>query len=71
MAASFLSSPLDEGFNRLAWLFPYALAGAVALVGGVVVIRKSRGTARIPVEEKTAEDAALQERLDEELHNLD
>ncbi len=67
----FLSSPIDEGFNRLAWLFPYALAGTVALVGGVVVIRKSRRTAVTTPEEKPLEDAALQARLDEELQDLD
>ena len=67
----FLSSPIDEGFNRMAWLFPYALAGTVALVGGIVVIKKSRKTARIAPDEKPVEDAALQARLDEELQDLD
>ena len=37
-----LGAPLDEGFNRLAWLFPYAV-GATFLVGiGFVTVRWSR-----------------------------
>jgi len=67
----FLSSPIDEGFNRLAWLFPYALAGTIAVVGGIVVVKKSRSAARVIPEEKPVEDAALQARLDEELQDLD
>jgi cytochrome c-type biogenesis protein CcmH/NrfF len=67
----FLSSPIDAGFNRLAWLFPYALAGTIAIVGGFVVIRKSRQTARIVPDEKPVNDAALEARLDEELQDLD
>jgi cytochrome c-type biogenesis protein CcmH/NrfF len=67
----FLTAPLDRGFNRLAWLFPYALAGTIALVGGFVFIRKTRHPSSAPPEAKPAEDAALQARLDEELHDLD
>jgi cytochrome c-type biogenesis protein CcmF len=67
----FLSAPLDEGFNRLAWLLPYALAGTIAVVGGLVVIKKSRRTAAAPPEEKPVEDTALEARLDEELQDLD
>jgi cytochrome c-type biogenesis protein CcmF len=67
----FLSAPIDAGFNRLAWLFPYALAGTIAVIGGVVVIKKSRSTARLPQGEKPVQDAALEARLDEELQDLD
>ena len=34
-----LMSPPNQGFNRLAWLFPYMVAGA-ALVGIVVAARR-------------------------------
>jgi cytochrome c-type biogenesis protein CcmF len=66
-----LGAPIDKGFNRLAWLFPYALAGTIAAVGGFVFIRKSHRTTTRPLEPKSAEDAALQARLDEELQDLD
>ena len=67
-----LAAPLDEGFNRLAWLFPYllAIAGAVALGGAFVRWTRTgrmpeRGTAPADV------DAQLEARLDDELRNLD
>jgi cytochrome c-type biogenesis protein CcmH len=68
----FLGAPIDKGFNRLAWLFPYALSGVVALVGAFVFIRRSRRPAGAPSDQPAhVEDAAMQARLDEELHNLD
>ena len=67
-----LGAPLDRGFNRLAWLFPYAV-GATALGGlGVVVVRRSRRHEELqalPLPE--AADAKLEARLDDELRNLD
>jgi hypothetical protein len=70
-----LSSPIDKGFNRLAWFFPYAVGGFAAIGGAFVVRKWSRRshvapsmTAQAPV---SAENAALQERLDRELESLD
>ncbi|MCY4028250.1 MAG: cytochrome c-type biogenesis protein CcmH, partial [Acidobacteria bacterium] len=68
-----LGAPLDEGFNRLAWLLPY-LIGAGCLVGvGSLAVRWSRRDA--PAEEAAslpeAEDAELDARLDDELRDLD
>jgi cytochrome c-type biogenesis protein CcmH/NrfF len=67
-----LSRPPDTGFNRLAWLFPLMLGGAGALGVAVVAVRWSRrreastgGTA------PAATDPALEDRLDDELRNLD
>ena len=34
-----LASPIDKGFNRLAWFFPYAVGGFAA-IGGAFVVRK-------------------------------
>ena len=31
----FLGAPVDEGFNRLAWLFPYLLGASGAVVVGL------------------------------------
>ena len=67
-----LARPIDKGFNRLAWLFPYlvGLCGAIAAV--VIARRWSR-----PVETAdtataaSQEDATLRTRLDDELRDLD
>ena len=68
-----LGAPLDEGFNRLAWLLPY-LVGTSFLVGlGVVVVRRSRhaGELQISPSGSATMDAQLEARLDDELRNLD
>ena len=67
-----LASPIDEGFNRLAWLLPYGvgLVGVVASSawrcdgrdGGADSRRRGAPAAR---------DAALESRLDDELRDLD
>jgi cytochrome c-type biogenesis protein CcmF len=67
-----LSSPPDEGFNRLAWMVPYAAGvGGFALLG-VVALRWSRRRVAdsSPARPATA-DPALEARLDEELRDLD
>jgi cytochrome c-type biogenesis protein CcmH/NrfF len=66
----FLMAPIDSGFNRLAWLLPYAAAGTGIVLIGFVATRWSRrrdseGEAPAPV------DPDLEERLDDELRNLD
>jgi len=70
-----LIEPLDQGFNRLGWLFPYAFGGIGALAG-VFFVRK--WSHRSPVIDTapapgsaSAGDAELQARLDRELENLD
>ena len=70
-----LAAPLDEGFNRLAWVFPYLLAttGAVAL--GSALVRWTRA-GRHPQSTAGPADldsdaAQLEARLDDELRNLD
>ena len=63
-------SPIDKGFNRLAWLFPYVVGAGGAVAIGFAAIRWSRhhGT---QIDEAPAGDTALDERLDDELRNLD
>ena len=65
-----LASPIDEGFNRLAWLFPYLIGISGALGVGVIAVRWSRQTSEhaLPPEET---DPQLETRLDDELRNLD
>jgi cytochrome c-type biogenesis protein CcmF len=68
-----LAAPIDRGFNRLAWLFPYSI-GMVAAVGlgyGAYRLAK-RAPARTPAAEGPAiSDDELSDKLDDELRNLD
>jgi cytochrome c-type biogenesis protein CcmF len=66
----FLRSPIDKGFNRLAWLVPYG----VGAIGLVVVGMTARRWSRHPDGSAQAEepkDPEIEERLDDELRNLD
>ena len=69
-----LASPIDEGFNRLAWFFPYLIGATGAASIAVVAFRWSRREA-LPDSAQAApdagEDPALRERLDDELRDLD
>jgi cytochrome c-type biogenesis protein CcmF len=66
-----LFAPLDTGFNRLAWLFPY-VAGIIA-AGGILVIAKkwARHAPASPDLKPAVPDSALNGRLDDELRDLD
>ncbi len=69
-----LASPLNKGFNRLAWLFPYMMGGAGAMVLGVMAFRWSRREAVESGDDNAvggAEAEILNERLDDELRDLD
>jgi cytochrome c-type biogenesis protein CcmF len=63
-----LAAPLDQGFNRLAWLFPY-LAAAAALFG--IVVSARRWSRQAPPASDAGVDPALNARLDDELRDLD
>jgi cytochrome c-type biogenesis protein CcmF len=67
-----LSSPLNKGFNRLAWLFPYLMGATGAMVLGVLAIRWTRREqSAAEVIPQTSDDARLNERLNDELRDLD
>ena len=69
-----LASPIDEGFNRLAWFFPYLIGATGAASIAVVAFRWSRREAVSESPETptdTTEDPTLRERLDDELRDLD
>ncbi|HEX6211692.1 MAG TPA: cytochrome c-type biogenesis CcmF C-terminal domain-containing protein, partial [Methylomirabilota bacterium] len=67
-----LAAPLDQGFNRLAWLVPYAMGvGGFALVGIVAVRWSRRRVATAAPASPREHDEALETRLDDELRNLD
>ncbi len=66
-----LAAPIDEGFNRLAWLFPYLMGFAGALAIGVAAVRWSKHE-RPAVEAPVApSDPDREARLDDELRDLD
>jgi cytochrome c-type biogenesis protein CcmH/NrfF len=69
----FLGAPVDKGFNRLAWFLPYLLgAGGIAAVGFAAMRwSKHPSESADATDVASASDAALNERLDDELRNLD
>ena len=68
-----LSAPVDKGFNRLAWFFPYLIGATGAASVAVVALRWSRrdeaGDAASARPEVATPD--LTARLDDELRDLD
>jgi len=64
-----LGAPIDKGFNRLAWLVPYLLGASGAAAVGFVAVKWTRKPAA--QEENVAVDSALEERIDDELRDLD
>ena len=65
-----LAAPVDRGFNRLAWLFPY-LAAAAGLIAIVVAARRWSAPPVAAIAGDAGLDPALSARLDDELRNLD
>ncbi len=66
-----LMRPIDTGFNRLAWLFPYVVGFSGALMALFVARRLSRREADAEPPGPRAGDSELDSRLDHELRDLD
>jgi cytochrome c-type biogenesis protein CcmF len=67
-----LAAPLDQGFNRLAWLFPYVVGIAGACMAAIVAVRSShRGKDLSAAPSRTYTTPELSDRLDDELRSLD
>jgi cytochrome c-type biogenesis protein CcmH/NrfF len=64
-----LGAPIDKGFSRLAWLFPYLVGATSAVAIGFAAVKWSRKPEE-PVEAAPV-DSALDERIDDELRDLD
>jgi hypothetical protein len=64
-------APIDQGFNRLAWLLPYAVGVSGALAAAVVALRWSRADRSGSDPAPPQDDAELRSRLDDELRDLD
>jgi cytochrome c-type biogenesis protein CcmH/NrfF len=66
-----LTAPLDKGFNRVAWAFPY-LVGIAGLVVIVVTARRWSGARTVaPAGDAGLFDPTINARLDDELRDLD
>ena len=65
-----LLSPMNTGFNRLAWLFPYLLGASGMVVVGTAAVRWARRPQAEPPPGPVT-DAKLNEQLDDELRDLD
>ncbi len=68
-----LAEPINKGFNRLAWFFPYAVGLVGIAVAGSVAIRWSRRARKpeAPPPLQAVASTALQQQLDDELRDLD
>jgi cytochrome c-type biogenesis protein CcmF len=66
-----LGAPINKGFNRLAWLIPYLIGATGAVIVGFAAVRWSTRPPTSPNEAQTERDPDLEERLDDELRNLD
>ena len=65
-----LGAPLDTGFNRLAWLFPYLMGATGAVAVGFAAVRLTRKPEVAPGTPAPI-DSGLDERIDDELRDLD
>jgi cytochrome c-type biogenesis protein CcmH/NrfF len=65
-----LGAPVDKGFNRLAWFLPWALGAGGAVLVGFAAVKWSTHDGDAD-EAATPADPALDERLDDELRDLD
>jgi cytochrome c-type biogenesis protein CcmH/NrfF len=73
-----LASPIDKGFNRVAWALPYVAGATGAALVGFVAVRWTRREEDAPAaapslgtSSSAPEDPALRARLDDELRDLD
>jgi cytochrome c-type biogenesis protein CcmF len=66
-----LGAPIDRGFNRLAWLFPFAVGGGAVAMVAMVAVKWSRRKASDGADALPQIDPSVSERLDDELRDLD
>jgi cytochrome c-type biogenesis protein CcmF len=65
-----LGAPVDRGFSRLAWLFPYLVGATSAIAVGFAAVKWTRKPGA-PASAAAPLDSALEERIDDELRDLD
>ena len=65
-----LTAPIDKGFNRVAWAFPY-IVGIAGLVAIVFTARRWSSGPTMAVAGDAGLDPSISARLDDELRDLD
>jgi cytochrome c-type biogenesis protein CcmF len=65
-----LGAPINRGFNRLAWLFPYLLGASGAVIVGFAAMRWSHRPSTV-ADSRAPVDPVLEARLNDELRDLD
>ena len=68
-----LAAPIDKGFNRLAWLLPYGIGatGVVTIAGLALKWSRRAAPTSSPTTTSASANQALEQRLDDELRDLD
>lgn len=65
-----LTAPIDRGFNRVAWAFPYVI-GIVGLIAIVWTARRWSVSPTVAAAGEAGLDPSINARLDDELRDLD
>jgi len=66
-----IAQPIPKGFRSLSWIFPVIVGGGAAAAVGLVALKWSRKHDDTGSDAQTAIEPEMNERLDDELRNLD
>jgi hypothetical protein len=66
-----IGTPIPKGFRPLSWILPIFVGGGAAVGVGFVAMRWSRKHDNSSADASAATDPEMDERLDDELRNLD
>jgi len=66
-----IGAPINKGFRLLSWVLPIAIGTGAAAAIGFVAVRWSHKRDALGPDMTPATDPAFDERLDDELRNLD
>jgi cytochrome c-type biogenesis protein CcmH/NrfF len=66
-----IGTPIPKGFRPLSWILPVIVGGGAAAAVGFVAMKWSRKHDDPSVDVQTAIEPEMDERLDDELRNLD
>ena len=66
-----IGTPIPKGFRPLSWILPVFVGGGAAAAVGFIALRWSRHHGDPSADAQAAIEPELDERLDDELRNLD